>query len=163
MSTTTGALSSKARAAGLIAAGVVAGGVLAGTLAANAAGSGTSTTTATPSYQQLAGAPPGAAGPGAPGDRGSAPVRGDETTPSDSIVATLTNKAEARVSGGTVFRVETDAGDGAYEAHMQKSDGTLVTVKFDKDLNITAVEDGMGKGDRAPAGGTAPSTSGSSA
>jgi hypothetical protein len=30
-----------------------------------------------------------------------------------------------------VYRVESDAGDGTYEAHVKKSDGTLVTVKFD--------------------------------
>jgi hypothetical protein len=36
------------------------------------------------------------------------------------------------VPGGTVYRVETDSGDGTYEAHMSKADGTLVTVKFDK-------------------------------
>jgi len=31
----------------------------------------------------------------------------------------------------TVYRIETDAGDGAFEAHMTKADGTEVTVKFD--------------------------------
>ena len=38
---------------------------------------------------------------------------------------------------------------------MKKSDGSLVTVKFDKNLAVTAVEDGMGKGDPAPAGAPA--------
>ena len=46
--------------------------------------------------------------------------------------------------GGTVYRVETDAGDAAYEAHMTKADGTEVTVKFDKNLNVTAVGDRHG-------------------
>jgi hypothetical protein len=71
--------------------------------------------------------------------------------------AELIAEAKAKVAGATVLRGETDAGDGAYEVHMQKSDGSLVTVKFDKNLNITAVEDGMGKGDPMPAGGAAPS------
>ena len=54
------------------------------------------------------------------------------------------------VPGGTVYRVETDAGDGVYEAHMTKADGTRVTVKLDASFVVTGVEDGMGKGDPAP-------------
>ena len=54
---------------------------------------------------------------------------------------------------------ETDAGDGAYEAHVTKSDGTRVTVKFDSSLKVIAVEDGMGKGDPAPSGQQSGSTS----
>jgi hypothetical protein len=92
---------------------------------------------------------------------GPAPVRSDETVPSDDIVATLTKKAEAEVSGGTVIRVETDAGDGAYEAHMTKADGTPVTVKFDKNLDVIGVEDGMGQGDPMPTGAGAPPAPGS--
>lgn len=42
------------------------------------------------------------------------------------------------------------AGDGAYEAHMTKADGTMVTVKFDTSLSVITVEDGMGLGDPAP-------------
>jgi hypothetical protein len=57
------------------------------------------------------------------------------------------------VPGGTVYRIETDAGDATYEAHMTKADGTEVTVKFDKNLAVTKVEAGMGAGDPAPAGG----------
>jgi hypothetical protein len=52
--------------------------------------------------------------------------------------------ALAAVPGGTVDRVETDSDGAAYEAHMTKSDGTKVTVKFDKDFTVTGVEDGMG-------------------
>jgi hypothetical protein len=141
------------RNVGLLAAGAIAGGVLAATLSASAADSGANGTA--PSYPSVA--------PGVPGDQGSGhlggpggpnPVRSDETTPSDDIVATLTKKAEAEVDGGTVLRVETDAGDAAYEAHMQKADGTLVTVKFDKNLDVVRVEDGMGQGDPAPTGAT---------
>ena len=51
-----------------------------------------------------------------------------------------------------MYRVETDAGDGVYEAHMTKADGTEVTVKFDKNLAVIKVEAGMGSGDPAPAG-----------
>jgi uncharacterized membrane protein YkoI len=48
------------------------------------------------------------------------------------------------VPGATVDRVETDADGAVYEAHMTKSDGSKVTVKFDKDFNVTGVEPGMG-------------------
>jgi hypothetical protein len=53
-----------------------------------------------------------------------------------------------------VYRVESDAGDGTYEAHVKKAHGSLVTVKFDKSGAITAVEAGMGTGDPAPSGGS---------
>jgi hypothetical protein len=34
---------------------------------------------------------------------------------------------------------------------MTKADGSLVTVKFDKNLTVTKVESGMGAGDPGPA------------
>jgi hypothetical protein len=49
--------------------------------------------------------------------------------------------ALAKVSGGTIVRVETNAdGNAAYEAHMTKSDGTPLTVYVDKDFNFVSVE-----------------------
>jgi uncharacterized membrane protein YkoI len=79
-------------------------------------------------------------------------VRSDEKSVSASTAATLKAAALKAVPGGTVYRVETDAGDAAYEAHMTKADGSLVTVKFDKNLKVIKVETGMGQGDPAPAG-----------
>lgn len=132
----------KARAVALLATGVIAGGVLATTMSANAADSSPSTPSAvTPS--DPAGHPAH--------DFGSAPVRSDETALSSSLVTSLTKQAEAK-TGGTVYRVESDAGDGKYEAHVKKSDGTLVTVTFDGSGNITAVDSGMGQGDPALGG-----------
>jgi hypothetical protein len=144
-----------ARSAGLVAAGLVAGGILAATIGANAAGSGSSSS-GTPTTVYAA---------GVPGDAGFAGGHGrsDEKVVTGANATTMTTKAKAKVPGGTVLRVESDAGDAAYEVHLQKSDGSLVTVKFDKNFNVTRVEDGMGKGDPTPPGGTAPSTSGSSA
>ena len=55
-----------------------------------------------------------------------------------------------------MYRIETDAGDGVYEVHMKKADGSLVTVKFDKNLKVTKVESGMGADDPVPAGQGAP-------
>ena len=129
---------------GLVAAGVVAGGVLAGTLGAAAATSGSTTAT----Y-----AATGAEGGGRPANsHSSTPVRSDEKAVSDAaLAAQLKQKALAAVPGGTVYRIETDADGATYEAHMTKADGAEVTVKFDKNLNVTGTESGMGKG--GPSGG----------
>ena len=132
--------STRARAAALLAAGAVGGGVLAGTLSATAA-TGTGTTSTTPSNSGYS-APAGAPGRG-PG--GAQPVRSDEKLVTGSDATTLKAAALKAVPGGTVIRIETDSGDATYEAHMTKADGSLVTVKFDKSLAVTSVEDGMGK------------------
>ncbi len=129
---------SKARAAMLLGAGAIAGGILAGTLTANAA-TGSSTTTSPAAGSSSSSS--------APADRFSpTPVRSDEKAVDPTLAATLKQKAEDK-TGGTVYRVETDADGATYEAHVRKSDGTLVTVKFDSSGNITGVEDGMGAGD----------------
>jgi hypothetical protein len=54
----------------------------------------------------------------------------DEQAVSATDEATLRAAAIAAVPGGTVVRTETDAGDGEYEAHLTKADGTPVTVKL---------------------------------
>jgi hypothetical protein len=49
--------------------------------------------------------------------------------------------ALARVSDGTIVRVETDAdGNAPYEAHMTRSDGTPVTVYVNRDFEVVSVE-----------------------
>jgi uncharacterized membrane protein YkoI len=51
--------------------------------------------------------------------------------------------ALAKVPGGTIQRVENDAdGHAAYEAHMQRSDGSLVTVYVNKQFEVVSVENG---------------------
>lgn len=138
-------MNSKARALTLIGAGAVAGGILAGTLSANAATDNSSGSSSSSSSA------PSSGSQSAPANRfSSTPVRSDEKSVDPTLAATLTQKAEAK-TGGTVYRVETDADGAAYEAHVKKSDGTLVTVTFDKDGTITGVEDGMGAG--GPSGG----------
>jgi uncharacterized membrane protein YkoI len=65
--------------------------------------------------------------------------------------------ALAKVPGGTVVRVETDAdGNAAYEAHMVKADGTPVTVYVSKQLEVVSVQTGM---PRPPQGGFSPTGS----
>jgi len=133
---------------GLLAAGAIGGGVLASALTASAS-SDTSTASA-----GTVSSPSGNAR--TPGPGGAQPVRPDEKGVSSATAATLRAAALKAVPGGTVYRIETDAGDGVYEVHMKKADGSLVTVKFDKNLKITKVESGMGAGDPAPAGHGAP-------
>ena len=140
-------------AVGLLAVGAISGGVLASALSASAAtgtaaasGSTTSSLTSRPAKPQ---------GPG-----GARPVRPDEKNVPSATAATLRAAALKAVPGGTVYRIETDAGDGVYEAHMKKADGSLVTVKFGKNLKVTKVESGMGAGDPGPSGAGGPGPSG---
>jgi hypothetical protein len=130
----------------LLGAGVAAGAIGATAIGASASNSSSGTPSASAS---AAPAPPNAP---AGGHGGSAPVRGDEHSVTASQAARLKAEAVKAVPGGTVYRVETDAGDAAFEAHMTKADGSLVTVKFDKNLKMIRVEDGMGEGDPGPAG-----------
>jgi hypothetical protein len=134
--------------AGLLGAGVAAGAVLATALGANAESASTSGSLSAASTS----ASPGTPSRSPNDDHGSGPVRDDEKSVNASIAATLKAAALQAVPGGTVYRVETDAGDAAYEAHMTKADGTEVTVKFDQNLKVTKVESGMGSGDPAPDG-----------
>jgi hypothetical protein len=139
----------------LVGAGVAAGAIGTTALGANAATP--SATTGGHSAVQGATAGSGTAPSGRPDPGGAKPVRSDESQVTGSKAATLKAAALKAVPGATVIRVETDAGDAAYEVHMKKADGSLVTVKFDKNLQQTAVEDGMGKGDpRPPRGGDRP-------
>ena len=137
-----------ASAAGLLAAGAISGGVLASTLSASA-----SSNTSTAGASTMS-SPAGQAR--TPGPGGAQPVRPDEKSVPGTTAATLRAAALKAVPGATVYRIETDAGDGAYEVHMKKADGSLVTVKFGKNLKVTKVESGMGAGDPAPAGHGAP-------
>jgi hypothetical protein len=67
--------------------------------------------------------------------------RPDETLLTGDALSKVSAAALAKVSGGTIIRVETDAdGNAAYEAHMTKSDGTPVTVYVDKSYNVVSVE-----------------------
>jgi hypothetical protein len=58
--------------------------------------------------------------------------------------------AKAAEPSATIFRVETDAEGATYEAHMKKSDDSIVTVKMNKNFKVTETEDGMGSGMPAP-------------
>jgi hypothetical protein len=53
----------------------------------------------------------------------------------------VTKAATAKVPGGTIVRVETDAdGNAASEAHMTRADGSLVTVYVVMSYAVVSVE-----------------------
>ena len=70
--------------------------------------------------------------------------RQDRDPPHRRHLAKATAAAEAAVPGATAQRAETDAEGAAYEVHMTKSDGSVVTVKLDASFNVTSTVDGMG-------------------
>src|SRR5262245_2580234 len=74
---------------------------------------------------------------------GLPPQRPDETLLTGDTAAKVREAALAKVSGGTVDRIETDAdGHAAYEAHMTRSDGSRVTVYVNKAFEVVSVENG---------------------
>jgi hypothetical protein len=136
----------------LVVASAIAVGVAAGSygIASAASGSGTS---------------PNPAGPSAAASSGRQPwghQRSDETTLTGDAAAKVRALALAKVSGGTIVRIETDAdGNAAYEAHMVKADGTPVTVYVNKQLEVVSVQSGMPGPGRAH--GNSSNSSGASA
>ena len=114
-------------------------------LAGAVTGSNSSTTSNASTAAATAPAPPSANGTRP--DPASMPNGPGETLLTGDDASKVTAAALAEVPGATVIRVETDSsGQGVYEAHLSKSDGTQVTVMFDKDFNVTATEDGFGRG-----------------
>jgi hypothetical protein len=117
----------------------IAFGVAAGTygIASAASGSGSSQSNGGLQSIQPAGNAPNA-------QRPWGRQRRDETLLSGDAAAKVKAIALARVPGGTIIRVETDAdGNAAYEAHMVKADGTPATVYVNKQFELVKVESGM--------------------
>ena len=103
---------------------------------ANAASSssGTSTTTTTTATATPA-APSGASAQSPWGHQ-----RSDETLLTGDALTKVKAIALAKVPGGTIVRVETDAdGHAAYEAHMTNADGSPVTVYVDSNFDFVSV------------------------
>jgi hypothetical protein len=117
--------------AALGAAGGIAGGFAAtgddngGGSAGNSAGA-----------DQRRGSPPGDAG------RHIGPSGVQEEPLSGDVAQKVREAALAKVDGGTIERVETDADHGSpYEAHVRRSDGTELEVLVNKDFEVTAVNE----------------------
>jgi uncharacterized membrane protein YkoI len=69
--------------------------------------------------------------------------RSDETLQTGDTESKVRAAALARVAGGTIERVETDAdGHAAYEAHMTNADGDRVTVYVNAQFEVVSVESG---------------------
>ena len=63
-----------------------------------------------------------------------------ETALTGTTAAKVKAAALAKVSGGTVERVETDVDHGSpYEAHVRKADGTQLEVLVNERFQVTAV------------------------
>jgi hypothetical protein len=120
---------------GLVVAGAVAGGVAAATMSASAAT--TPTTGATSETGEGQGAPP---------------ARQHGKPVSDAITKSLTEKALAKYPGATVQHVESNADATSYEVHLTKSDGTRVTLKYDKNLAFVSEENAPARGGMGPGG-----------
>ncbi|HVN60604.1 MAG TPA: PepSY domain-containing protein [Gaiellaceae bacterium] len=117
--------------------GAIALGLVGGSygIASAATGSKTATTTGTASFLQTATTAPPTAG------QPWGPQRSDETPLTGDALAKVTAIAEAKVPGGTIVRVETDAdGHATYEAHMVNASGTPVTVYVDSGFDFVSVE-----------------------
>jgi hypothetical protein len=127
----------------LVVLAALAFGIAAGTygIANAASGSSSSGSSATTGDLQFAASGPAAApGGGQPWGRQQ---RSDETPLSGDALSKVTAVAKAKVPGGAIVRVETDAdGNSAYEAHMVRADGTPVTVYVNKQFEVESVESG---------------------
>ncbi len=124
------------------AAGAVVLGLAAGSFGIASAASGSGSSSATTAPAAAAATPPST--PSGQQPSSGQPwggQRSDETLLTGDTASKVKELALAKVSGGTVVRVETDAdGHAAYEAHMVKKDGTPVTVYVDNQFNVVSVE-----------------------
>ena len=65
--------------------------------------------------------------------------RSDETVLTGDALAKVTAAAEAKVPGGTIIRVKTDAdGHAKYEAHMTDASGNPITVYVDESFAVVS-------------------------
>ena len=104
----------------------------------SSSGSASSQTAAAPYGYGTPPAPPNGQRP--PGGRHVGPNGQQEKALTGDTAAKVKEAALAKVSGGTVERVETDVDHGSpYEAHVRKSDGTELEVLVNKSFEVTAV------------------------
>ena len=129
----------KAVLVGAIAAGLAAGSYGIASAASNDPGSGPGSSGGTTTAQPATPAPPAHGGPG--GNQPWGGQRGDETPLTGDTAAKVEAAAKAKVPGGTIVRVETDAdGHATYEAHMTDADVTPDTVYVGEDFAVVSVE-----------------------
>jgi hypothetical protein len=108
-------------------------GVAGGSYGVASAATGTTSTSAASTVAATAPAAPNG------GQRPFGGQRSDETVLTGDALAKVTAAAEAKVPGGTVIRVETDAdGHAKYEAHMTDASGNPITVYVDDSYNVVS-------------------------
>lgn len=136
-----------------VAVGLAAG--AAGVASAATNGSSSSSTTAPSASSNQQQRPPG--------DPAKMDHGPGETLLTGDTAAKVTAAAKAAIPNGTIIRVETDSQGSPYEAHVQKADGSYVTVKIDSSFKVTSTENGFGGGPGPggpPPNGAAPNGSG---
>jgi hypothetical protein len=112
---------------------------LGGSALASAASTSTSTTSSTSGSSASSG-PPGQPPAGGRAGRHVGANGKQEQALAAGVAAKVQAAALARVAGGTVERVETDADHGSpYEAHIRKADGTELEVLVNDSFQVTAV------------------------
>lgn len=131
---------------GLVSIGTLAGVVGGSALASTAANAETAANTTTSSSStQTQNTQPPQFDPTKGGHVGKNGTKEELLTGDTATKAT--SAAEAAVPGASVLRVENDAdGDGTYEAHMKKPDGTYITVFMDSAFKVTSTQTGFGSG-----------------
>ena len=140
-------------AVGAVALGIAGGSYGVASAASGSSGSGTSSPSSSGSAATTT---PSSSTPSQPWGA----QRTDETPLTGTSESKVREVALAKVPGGTIVRVETDAdGNAAYEARMVKADGTPVTVYVNKQFDVASVELGMPGRPGRPSG----SSSGASA
>ena len=130
------------RRAHLATVAAVGAAALGGAAFASAASSGSSSATSTAAppttsgySAQPQGAPPARRDPSLGGHQANGKT---EKLLTGDTAAKVKAAALAKVPGGTIERVETDADTGSpYEAHIKKSDGSEVIVYVDSSFKVT--------------------------
>jgi hypothetical protein len=140
--------------------GAIAVGLMAGTYGIASAASGSGSNQSSTGSQPPALPAAGNSTPQQPWGR----QRSDETPLTGDTAAKVKEAALAKVSGGTIVRVETDAdGNAAYEAHMVNADGSPVTVYVNKQFDVVSVQSGIPGPGRPPSSNSSSSNSSSGA
>jgi hypothetical protein len=122
------------------------GAAMVGTASAQTTPSSTAPSSVPANGQQNTTQPNAAPGGGQPDwSKGGHQANGKtETLLSGDDASKAKAAAEAAVPVATAQRAETDAEGAAYEVHMTKSDGSIVTVKLDSNFHVTQTINGMG-------------------
>jgi uncharacterized membrane protein YkoI len=132
---------------GALAAATLTGGAVGANLIGTAGAATPSTTASTTASTSASATAPAPAKPDHAPDwsKGGHQANGKtETLVTGADATKVTAAAKAAVPGATAQRVETDAEGAAYEVHMTKADGSIVTVKVDSNFKVTQTIDGMG-------------------